>query len=107
MTTAWDSAAWASRCTEAAIAAITGERPDVVPMSGAGVLQYLTNNGWNWEDSWTTLKTVKSVCDAGLEGRWYLFTSGHAMALVDGVLTDTEDLGPNGRRVLGLYRVWK
>lgn len=49
--------------------------------------------------------TLKEFVQCHPEGKYYISTSGHAMALVDGVLTDTENKGPDGRKVVGAFTV--
>ena len=49
-------------------------------------------------------KTVQQIIRAYPKGRYFVVTSGHAMALIDGRLVDSALVGP-GRAVQGLFEV--
>lgn len=89
------------RCTEAALAAlgVSGWSPKY----GTGVMLVLEDEGgYRVSDTIEgTLGEARQLCAHGI---WYLFTvhgAGHAMALVDGVLTDTAGISDR-RRVFAL-----
>lgn len=99
----------AVRCTNAAFEAITGQCPSIEIIDGGHLLSLLKDAGFGYEVLGRVAPTVRAlmVMPEFQSGSYYLFTSGHAMALVDGVLTDTEERGPDGRRIIGVYRVTK
>lgn len=104
----------ATRCTEATLNAfgIWGE----VPHTGLGVLETLCKNGYGYageEDGRLTKfgrvshGTVRAFMKAHPTGDYYISTEGHAMALRDGLLTDTAERGIDGRIVRTAYRIRK
>ena len=97
----------AVRCTNAAFEAITGQCPNVEIIDGGHFLSLVREAGLGYEVLGRVAPTVRALMAMPeyQTGSYYLFTSGHAMALVDGVLTDTEERGPDGRRILGVYRI--
>lgn len=79
---------------------------DTVPMDGMGVLCALQMAGYTYTDT-PYVGTVRSFVAEHQAGSWYIFTAGHAMAVIDGVLVDSEERGPDGRRMQGAYRIVK
>lgn len=109
-TTRWTAGpAEVQRCTEAVLMqfGIFGRRP----RTGLGVLEALQNAGWRYRAVGTDLEpfrgTIRRFCQLHPTGTYYVATSGHAMALVDGVLVDTAERGPDGRRVIGAFHVYR
>jgi hypothetical protein len=49
--------------------------------------------------------SVKEFIQTHPEGRFMISTRGHAMAIVDGKLTDTTNKGPDGRKVIAAFEV--
>ncbi len=101
------------RCTEATLRALGVEGQ--CPIYGVGVLGALTNAGIRWrpygmgpkwaeEEQWLG-RTLRSFVAAHPRGRFYLSTRSHAMALVDGRLTDTAARGADGRRLVAIVEV--
>ena len=98
----------APRCTNAAVEAITGRMPDHLLIYGTSVLEELDRQGYEVE--WMLrhgYRTLRALMRDMPEGTYYLASAGHAMALVDGVLTDTEAKGFNLRRIQLMFRVTK
>lgn len=113
------------RCTQATLEAlgIFGERP----IHGTGVLEVLIKHFGRDRIIWTTQQlqtdlitrgattkqlhprsihgTVSRFVEQHPVGSFYLSTSGHAMALVDGVLTDTAGRGADGRHVQSVIEI--
>jgi len=93
------------RCTEAVLLAfgITG----VTPIYGTGVIEALVNNGYQCtliEDHPKTLRNF--MRDKRFqEGDYYLCSSGHAMALRNGVLTDTDKSRGDLKRLLLVFQI--
>lgn len=84
------------RCTQATLEAlgIHGE----CPLHGTGVLEAIQRAGYGYDDpggDWTVgyQITLAQAIERFPQGRYYLSGNGHAMALVDGVLTDTAGGG--------------
>jgi hypothetical protein len=100
----------ATRCTHATYEAITGTAwtGDTL-VTGACLLQALRSAGWSFNpcDDRDDIKTVRQLANNTPAGAWYIHTSGHAMAMVDGILTDTEGRGFDGRRIEGMSRMVK
>ena len=107
----------AVRCTEATLRALGVEGK--CPKHGTGVLEALTDAGYKWrpfgmtgvfgdqareEMTWNG-RTLRAFVKVHPVGRYYLSTAGHAMALIDGVLTDTTERGIDGRRLTGIIEV--
>ena len=98
----------ALRCTNAAFEALTGQQAPVEIRDGGELLETLGKVGFTYAhvDFQRNAPLRSVLADPALQqGSFYLFTSGHALAYVDGVLTDTEERGADGRRVLGVYRI--
>lgn len=93
------------RCTNSSFRAITGGDYHRTILSGLGVLEALQTSGYGYTQVETEAKTVAAFVKSAPAGAWYLFTAGHALAYVDGELTDTERRGADRRRLLGVYRV--
>lgn len=110
------------RCTTATLLAL-GVEPRFTPRTGSGVAEHLSlrdggpgytpHCGHGRPHSDTSCVpcqhgqqyTLRRFVRENPTGRWVLATSGHSMALVDGVLVDTEQRGPDGRRMLYALRV--
>lgn len=96
------------RCTDAVFEAIAGYPPPRMLRDGQSVLQALQDEGYSYStDGYIPAKTVKGLMQIpGIDqGVYYFFSSGHAMCLVNGVLTDTEGKGPDMRRIIGFYEI--
>jgi hypothetical protein len=109
MSTIWTAGPQeARRCTETVLMqfGIFGRRPH----TGIGVLGALMENGWTYRpvevDGAEYRGTVRRFCREHPTGRYYVATSGHAMAVIDGVLVDSAERGPDGRRVIGAFEVY-
>ena len=98
----------APRCTNATVEAITGHMPSHLLVYGTSVLEELDRQGyevdWNLRHGYRTLRGLMHDMPMGT---FYIVTSGHALALVDGLLTDTEGKGFNMRRIQLMFRVTK
>ena len=98
------------RCTNATLEAL-GVIPDGDVIHGTDVLSALTATGLKWEP----VRDVAGVAFTGgtlgrfrrahPKGDFYITTSRHALALRDGVLTDTAD-GSDRRKVQAVVRVF-
>lgn len=97
-----------SRCTNVAFEALTGSCPSHEIRDGGEFLELITKAGFGYVGLYDlaglTLRQLVERPEVK-QGSFYVFTSGHALALVDGVLTDAEGRGPDGRRVKGVYRI--
>lgn len=51
--------------------------------------------------------TVKRFVETHPKGSYFITTRNHAMALIDGVLTDTENRGPDGRIILSATQIFR
>ena len=92
------------RCTQATLKAFG---VDSCPMTGGGVMEALTANGFSVEMITLSDNGLRS-CVESLKGSYYLFSDGHAMALIDGVLTDTSQRKITNRiKVVGVVKVTK
>lgn len=100
----------ATRCTNLAFEALTGLCPTAEIVDGGQFLEMITEAGYGYAAMYDlnglTLRQLVERPEVQ-QGSFYLFTSGHALALVDGVLTDAEERGPDGRRVKQIYRITK
>ena len=93
------------RCTQATLEAfgIFG----ICPTHGAGVYQSLQRakragrilSGADLRAKGRKTITVAEFVKAHPTGSYYISTTGHAMALVEGVLTDTSGRGPDRRHI--------
>ena len=96
----------APRCTNATVEALTGQMPDRLLLYGTSVLEELQRQGYEIELAWGLgYKTLRGMIRNMPKGSYYIATSGHAMALVDGVLTDTEGRGFDKRRIQAIFKV--
>ena len=96
------------RCTQATLRAFGIE--DAIPKTGSGCLEYLTSRGFTCKRitfvEGITLKGLKTI--HGLkEGMYLINTHGHAIALIDGILVDTENKGFDNRIVEFCWHVLK
>lgn len=97
------------RCTETVLMqfGVFGKRPQ----TGLGVLEALMNNGWTYRhvevDGEPFRGTVKQFYDRFKEGKFYIASQGHAMAMIDGLLVDAEGRGPDGRKIIGAFEVYR
>lgn len=93
------------RCTQATLEAlgIYGE----CPLTIGGVLEAIQCAGYSYNDPmgdpYGTHITLAQAIERFPKGRYYLSGKGHAMALVDGVLTDTA--GGGYRRRVDVYEI--
>jgi 8-oxo-dGTP pyrophosphatase MutT (NUDIX family) len=94
----------AKRCTQATLEAL-GVRGKV-PTNDIGVEQALMKAGKTIEliDD-AANQTVKVFVTAHPTGSYYIVTLYHAMALVNGVLTDTEGRGIDERKIIEAFAV--
>jgi hypothetical protein len=95
----------APRCTNATVEALTGHMPQQLLIYGTSVLQELRRLGYSAQPLHLVPRTLRSLMHADLPGSYFVSTAGHAMALVDGVLTDTEAKGYNMRRITCMFKV--
>ncbi len=81
------------------------------PRDGLGVLEALQSAGWTYravEVGGEPFRgTVKEFYDQFKEGKFYFASAGHAMALIDGLLVDSAGNGPDRRRVIGAFEVYR
>jgi mRNA-degrading endonuclease RelE of RelBE toxin-antitoxin system len=97
------------RCTQSVLMqfGIFGE----CPKTGLGLLEVLMKHGWTYRavevDGQPFRGTVKQFYDRFKEGKFYIASSGHAMAMIDGLLIDSEERGPDGRRIIGAFEVYR
>lgn len=84
---------------------------DRVPRDGAGLLQALMENGWTYQAYWPRdeayTDTVAKFVREHQTGSYYIVTRGHAMAVINGVLVDSAGEGPNRRRLIGAFKVYR
>ena len=90
------------RCTQATLRAFGIE--DAIPKTGSGCLEYLTSRGFTclrmpaYEG--ITLKRLQQFpFKPNPNGQYLINTKGHAIALIDGILIDTENKGFDNRSV--------
>lgn len=94
------------RCTQATLSALGVHGK--APRTGAGVITALIDAGMKCcPVEHEGQIRLRAFVRAHSRGRYYVFTRNHAMALVDGQLTDTEGRGPDGRIVLGAVEIQK
>lgn len=100
------------RCTQATLEAfgIIG----VAPIHGTGVVENLKAAGFSVEplfdttDDYLNPVGLKDYINSHSTGSFYIMSDGHAMALVDGKLTDTSERKISNRiKVVGACRVVK
>lgn len=92
------------RCTEATLTALGIEGK--APVHGTGVLSELTRAGMKWTPVIDSAgMSVKKFMEENPTGRFYLSTAGHAMALIDGALTDTAGIVPSRRKLVAVIRI--
>ncbi len=91
------------RCTQATLEAlgIKGKSPK----SGMGVVEAIQKSGCQYRLYDGQERTVKQFIKTHSTGKYYLSTNGHAMALVDGKLTDTTGRGADGRHLVAVIEV--
>lgn len=91
----------ASRCTEATLAAFGIQG---IPKFGPGILDYFKNNGFRTDR--LVSKEIEVVRHLkALKGDWLIFTRGHAIALRNGILVDTERRGFDSRHVEFIWKI--
>jgi hypothetical protein len=116
--TTHDPAWWAPTCVAATVSALTDTRREdltkrlhdhdiIAQIEAAG---FQCERIWEWDCEQRSIEgrkraTVREVCNNITNGAYYLSVKGHAMALVDGILTDTADRGVDGRDVLYVWKV--
>ena len=84
------------RCTNATVAAL-GIPAESPLMYGTSVLSHIVKSGLCWDDALPAPCTLGRFIKDHPHGSYYICTNGHAMALVDGKLTDTERGGMRRR----------
>ena len=99
-----------TRCTHAAYEAITGETwTGHTLMTGQDLMDALRDAGYTYRTHCPAdrAKTLRSLAKNAPTGVWYISTRNHAMAMVDGTLTDTMDRGFDGRHIKGMAQIVK
>ena len=93
-----------SRCTEATLKAfgING----CIPKFASGCLQWLTLSKYKIIKLEYTPKTLKDF-KYDLTKSYFINTRGHAMALIQGILIDTEKKGFDNRKIDWIWEVSK
>jgi hypothetical protein len=97
-----------TRCTQATLQAFGIEG---YPLLGSGCLEFMTRRGFKLERVMfpnsldVTMKWLNSVRFS--KGSYLINTPRHAMALIDGILVDTENKGFDNRKVLFIWEVIK
>ena len=95
----------ARRCTSAVLLALGVSDQGPSPRDGIAVVERLTNAGLRVRVADHDGMTLARFVRENPTGAFFVATSGHAMALVDGVLVDTALEGPNRRRIIGAFEV--
>ncbi len=72
---------------------------------GLAVIEHLTNAGYKIEVMEKYPKTLKTFVRAYPQGKYYLTTAGHGLALIEGKLFDYAEKGVNLRRILIAIRI--
>lgn len=96
------------RCTRATLEALGVFNK--CPVFGTGVIQYIQESGLKWKiiDLPTNRHmTVQRFVKENPVGDFYITTNGHAMALVNGELTDTTNRGPDKRWVQVVVQIMR
>jgi hypothetical protein len=98
------------RCTQATLEAL-GIRGEC-PIYGVGVVQAIKKAGYRTRivdetvDDYLQPVGLKTFIEQHQTGRYYVMSAGHAMALVNGVLTDTSERKISDRiKVVGAVEV--
>jgi hypothetical protein len=92
------------RCTQATLEAlgVYGK----CPQFGTGVVEALKGAGYKLRMLEIERTGLRAFIEAHRTGRYYLASEGHAMALVDGTLTDTSERAISNRiKVWGAFEV--
>jgi hypothetical protein len=81
----------AKRCTNVTYKALTGKEATKTLMYGTSLTEELGNNGFSYRMTLEHLmgKTLKALINENPKGKFYIATSGHALAFVNGKLIDT------------------
>ncbi len=89
----------ATECATGTLAAFGGEM--VHESTFQGVIDSIEDHGWQLKDLVPGQgETVRSFVRENPTGDAILLTRGHVMALRNGLLTDTTEMGPDGRELL-------
>ena len=105
----WTTGPDLDRCTEIVLAqfGIFGEKA----LNGLDVTSALMKHGWTYRPVQLNGEpfrgTVKQFYDTFKTGKYYFATSGHALAMIDGMLVDSAGRGPDGRKVIGAFHVYR
>lgn len=96
----------ASRCTEATLRAFG---IDAIPKTGSGILEQLKENGYKCSliGYYSALKGIRKAIPDFKSFSYLIYTKGHAMAVIEGHLIDTERKGWNNRRIEFIWKVEK
>jgi len=91
------------RCTQATLEAlgIYGE----CPTYGTGVIEALKKHKKQFKVVFDHAKTLKTFARQNKNGSFYLTVAGHAIACVNGTLTDTTERGADCRRILVVIQI--
>lgn len=100
------------RCTVQTVNAIADyyhflpiTRETDIPLYGTQVLSYLARFGLHGQPLPVQGETVRDFVSQHRTGTFYVSTEGHAMAVVNGELTDAAQLGPDNRPVVTAYQI--
>jgi len=91
------------RCTQATLEALNifGE----CPTYGTGVIEALKKHKKEFRVVEDHAKTLRSFVRENEIGSFYLTVAGHAIACVNGILTDTTERGADCRRILVVIQI--
>jgi hypothetical protein len=95
------------RCTQATLRAFGIEG---IPKLGSGCLEYLTRAGFKLQRisySGMKLRDISKCCGISTHKNYLINTKGHAMALINGILIDTEGKGFDRRIIEFIWEVTK
>ena len=77
-----------------------------VPETDVGVLEILTKERLAYKPIPIVVgKTVQQFVNTYSRGAWYIVTQGHAIAIVNGEIFDSEIRGADGRKILQAYEI--
>lgn len=72
---------------------------------GLACIEHLDNAGCKLEIMENYPKTIRTFVRAYPQGKYYLSTAGHALALIDGQLFDYSERGIDLRRILVAVKI--
>jgi len=96
------------RCTNAVMRAFGICADDA--MNTGHILSSLRQAGWKYQPvrlPWDRKARLREFVATHQAGRYVIGVRRHAMALIDGKLTDTMNRGPDGRHLQDVYAVWR